>query len=157
MEVLLTIVAVWGALTGTISLIWNIQKERSNVDIKFQRSMRIVGDTPTQHDTTKLYFVLTAINKGRRPVKITKAGCKDILGDGKLYAIFSDSFAVPGDRVLTEINPATDFLVQTDLMDLNNVDFLWVEDGTGKVYRKQVRSFPTFYRVFRKLQNHIKR
>jgi len=156
METVPIIVAIWGAITGTVSLVWNISRERMNIDIKFQRSMRLVGSAPTQHDTTKPYFVLTVINKGRRPIKITKAGCKDILGNGKLYGIFTDSFVVPADRVLTETNPATDFLVQADLMKLENIDFLWIEDGTGKVYRKQIRSFPTFYRIFRKLQNHIK-
>lgn len=151
-------VAVLGAITGTISLIWNITKEIIKVKITFRKSMQIMGDG--KYDQNKLYFVLTVINKGRIPLKITKAGYKTIIEEKKgegCWETMSDSFAISEERILTDIHPLTDFLLQEDLINLENVDFLWAEDGKKKRYNKQIRIFPSFYKIFYRLKNYARK
>ena len=148
--------AVWGASTGTISLIWNIIKELSSINIQFTTNSQIVGGSGL-YDLNKNYFILTVINKGRRVIKIVSAGYYIIRSEKKEKCIImTDSFAIKGERILKDESPTTDFLIEQNLIDLNNVDYLWARDARGKIYKKQIRTFPTFYKLYYKFKNNKK-
>jgi len=149
-------VAWYGAVIATISIVINFLnylKDRAVIKIRFQKDMQILSRSPTPYDSNKTYFVVSVINKGKRPIKIVKAGAKVFRGDKKIM-IFSDCFAISGERILTETNPSTDFVVEQELINIDNLEYLWVEDGTGKIYRKYVHSLPKT--IFRKLKLIIK-
>jgi hypothetical protein len=145
-------VAWYGAVVATISIVINIlvySKDRAIIKINFQKNMHVIGKYPTNYSPNKIYFVISVVNKGRRPIKIVKAGAKLFTGDKKLM-IFSDSFAFAGKRVLTESEPSSDFLVEQSLINVEDIEYIWVEDGAGRVYKKYFCVLPT--RIFKKIK-----
>ena len=145
-------VAWYGAIIATISIAIKILvylKDRAIIKIKFQKNMQVRDKYPANYSPNKRYFVVSVINKGKRPIKIVKAGAKLFTGDKKLM-IFSDSFAIPGKRVLTESEPSTDFLAEQNLINFENIEYIWAKDGTGRVYKKYLYSLPA--RMFKKLK-----
>jgi len=137
--------AAWyAAVVATLSFIfsaYNILRDRARIILKYQKNMQIHSTTLYRSD--KNYFVITVINKGRRAVTITKAGCRYRQKE-KAWSIASDSFFY-GSRELGE-GKSTDFLIEQDLIDFNRLLFIWACDATGRVYKKRVSYLPFFLR-----------
>lgn len=146
-------VAWYGAIIATVSIIigiLNYLHDRAKVIVKFQKNMRmgpryIVNSSPWSPE--KDYFVITVVNKGRRLVKISKAGLKYYGRLQKPWVIAGDS-VLKTDRTLTESNPATDFLIEQDRLNLEEIYFVWAEDVIGKVYKRYAHKLPTFWRWY---------
>lgn len=143
-------VAWYGAIVATISVILNVLKylkDRPQIRIKFQKDMKIF-DSPL-YNRNKTYLVITVINTGRRPIKITNAGTRVYMGEKK-FMVFSDSFTIPGERILTEASPSTVFCVDQNLVDLENIEYFFAEDAIGRIYKKFLSPPP--YRIYKKLK-----
>jgi hypothetical protein len=102
----------------------------------------------------KTYFNVTVINTGRRPIRITNAGLR-LIGRKKKYALFSDSFATHRNKVITEEEPRTEFMMEQDDKLLNSAWYIVVYDGTGRKYRKYLKYIPIklFYISMKKINS----
>ncbi|MFQ5861868.1 MAG: hypothetical protein ACE5IC_01990 [Candidatus Brocadiales bacterium] len=133
-----TWIAISAVVIAVVSLGWNaynILRDRPKIALKYHKNMKIRGIRPGAYDPDKHYFVMTVINKGRRPVNIIRAGVKLLGEGGKPWVMFSDSL-LSGNRILTETKPTTDFFIDQSLLKLDSIDFVWAEDATGRVYKK---------------------
>jgi len=136
---------VWyAAIVATLSFIlsaYHIVRDRARVILKFRKNMRVHGVPAYKPD--KNYFVITVINRGRRPVTITRAGCK-FRQKEKPWTIASDSFFY-GSRELRE-GKSTDFLIEQPSIDFSRLLFIWADDATGRIYKKRISYLPFFLR-----------
>ncbi|MBE0568392.1 MAG: hypothetical protein IH577_01790 [Deltaproteobacteria bacterium] len=149
-------VAWYGAIVATISVIlsaYNAFRDRARIKITYIKDMIIIGKQDL-YNKAKTYFNVTVINKGRRPIRIDRAGLR-IIGRKRIYALFSDSFMPHRNKVITEESPKTDFMIEQDDDLLNSTWYIVVYDGVGKEYRKYLRFIPVnlFINSFRKKQN----
>lgn len=147
-EISATTVAWYGAIMATLSIVialLNYLRDGPKIKIEYRKDMRMVGQG--LYDSSKTYFNITVINKGRRPINITKAAMR-ILGFEQKFDLLTDSFLVTRREVLTEENPATEFLLQQDLLDFQNAWYIVVYDATGREYRKYLHLLPTFWRIW---------
>lgn len=151
-------IALYGALAASASLIWHVYgiwRDKVRVVLGIQGNMRVAPPEnafPYKPDTD--YYMLKVVNKGRRPVKLQQAGVK--LFSSKRYIVFSDSFTVPINRVLTETSPATQFLCEQTQFDLEDVEFIWALDGAGRKYKKYLHKLPTMKKLLLKINNRLK-
>ena len=84
MDITSNSVAWYAALLATVNtvvIIINYLRDRPKVCIEYSKDMQIINGNPLYQDD-KNYFNVTVINKGRRPIKITKAGLR-IIGSEK--------------------------------------------------------------------------
>lgn len=137
-------VAWYAAIVATLSFIfsaYHILRDRARIILKFQKNMRVHGVPAYKPD--KDYFVITVVNRGRRPVIITQAGCK-FKQKEKPWTIASDSFFY-GSRELSE-GKSTEFLIEQASIDFSRLLFIWAYDATGRIYKKRVSWLPFFLR-----------
>ena len=148
LEISASAVAWYGAVVATLSFAiaaWNAWSDRAHVLIKFQRDMQVVGEGPYPKDKT--VAIVNVVNRGKRPVNITRAGIR-MVGRDRKFMILTDSLLSHGGRVLTEESPTTDFIVEQDLIPFGNVWYVTVYDATGREYRKYMTRFPMMWRVW---------
>jgi len=150
-EISATAVAWYGAIVATISTLialFNYLRDRPKIKIEYRKDIKIIG-RQSLYDPSKTYFNITVINKGRRPINITKIAIRvlDLPNKRKFY-LLSDSFLITRNRILTEENPTTEFLVEQNLIDFDNAWYISVYDATGQEYRKYLHLFPTFWRIW---------
>ncbi len=72
--------------------------------------------------------------------------------EGEAAFIFSDVILTPGDRLLTEENPSTDFLIEERLLDWNAIEYFSAADATGRIFKMYLHRFPTVQRLLRRLK-----
>lgn len=156
-EISASTVAWYGAIVataGALISIYNVLRDRPRIKMQFQKDMNIYGHQSV-YPKDKTYISITVINKGRRPVNITKAGLRT-LGAERKYAMFNDSFSAHRNRVLTEESPTSEFMVEQDekiLELLSGAWYIWTQDATGKMYRKYLHSFPYIWRAVYWIKN----
>lgn len=149
--------ALYGALTATVSIILSIYtllRDRAKVKIKYETNQYLVGNGAKvlykQQDEHQKYVIITAINKGRRPIKIEQAGLKIF---GEKLIIFADSFSQHRPQIINEEQPRTQFCAEQQLINLKNVLYVVVKDGTGKIYKKYIKKLTTFYLIIEWFSN----
>ena len=128
------IVAWYGAIVATIGLIvatLTYFRDRAKITIKC--SSNYIYDSPSYKEGV-LYFNITIINKGRRPIRMENAGVK-IIGQKGTY-LLADSFANHRNAVLTEENPRTEYFVEQSKIDISKILYVVVYDGFGNGYKK---------------------
>lgn len=149
------IVALWGAITGTVSIviaIFTYNRDRAKIKVSLKRNWRVVNHP--HYDPSEDYAVLTVNNKGRRPVAIINAGYVFLKRKGG--AIFSDAI-LHGSRELTE-GKSTDYLIkEKDLDAISDIEYFAAYDAIGNEYKKYVS--PLHKRLFYKILYllHIKK
>jgi len=156
LEISASAVAWYGAIVATVGILvslYNVLRDRARIKIKFQRDMQIIGPQPV-YDPNKTYFNITVINKGRRPVNITKAAIRTI-GRERKYALLSDSFSAHRNRVLNESNPTTEFMMEQIEDLLANAWFICVYDATGRAYRKFLHPLLPLSNLWRRFKRKV--
>jgi hypothetical protein len=158
LEISASSVAWYAAIVATISMfvsLIQLWRDRAKIRIEYSRDMKIIGTTgPYSPDT--IYFNVTVINKGRRPINITKAAIRN-LGSKKKFLVLNDSFSPARNRVLTEDNPTAEFFVEQGAAMLDSAFYISVHDATGRKYKKYLHRFPTFWWIWYKVKNQIKK
>jgi hypothetical protein len=61
--------------------------------------------------------------------------------------IFANSIVMPPNNTLVEENPRAEYFAEQDNEVVKRIWFVWVEDSTGKTYRKDIYLFPTLWRI----------
>ena len=157
-QITATHVAWYGAIVATLGMaiaLVNSWRDRARIKIQYKRNAQIVG-LPQHYDPQKTYFNVTVINKGRRPVNITKAGF-GVVGKEAPIALLSDSFSPLRNKVLTEENPTSEFFVEQDEDLLRHATYIFTVDGTGREYRRYLRLSPVLWRVWVTLTDKMTR
>ena len=147
-EISANAVAWYGAIVATISVavaLLNYLRDRSKIKIKYRKDMQVVGQG--LYDTSKSYFNITVINRGRRSINIAKAAIR-ILGAEQKFDLLTDSFLESRRRFLTEENPTTEFLIDQNLIEFDSAWYIAVYDAAGREYKKYLHLFPTFWRIW---------
>ena len=155
MNISADVVAWYGAILATIGVAFQLlshYRDRANIYIKVQRDMMVYGNNPI-YDKKKVYINITVINRGRRPINISKAGIRTFSGDSK-FALLTDSFMPHRQRILTEKDPVSEFMMEQDERILAGAWYVCVFDATGREYRKYLHKFPSFWRIYYWLRHH---
>jgi hypothetical protein len=150
-------VAWYGAIVATFGAfvsLYNAWCDRSLVIIDFQKGMKIINAVPP-YSEDKEYFIITVINKGRRPVALGTVAFTYNKSVGAY--ILPDSSLNQTNRVLTEQNPETRYLVEQDSIDFNRLNRIQVYDRTGKQYNKYYRKFGIVGSIFYTIQYKFKK
>ena len=141
-------VAWYGAVVATIGgsvSIYNAWRDRARIKIKYEPNMFI---TPgSRYKEGVKYLSISVINKGRRPIRIEKASLKDFDQEG-MTLLLPGSFYEERPKVITEESPVTTFITQQDKINLDRIYCVVINDGTGKSYKKYLKPFPTFQRLY---------
>ena len=150
-------VAWYGAIVATLGFalsLYAIFRDRAKIDIKYEPNMYLAGNGAAvfYKQSDKMHLSISAINKGRRPIRIDRAALR-IFGHYNKNFLLTDSFANHRNKIINEENPKTTFMVVQDLIDLKNVIYVVVTDGTGRQYRKYIKKFPTIYLIIDWLKN----
>lgn len=144
-EISASVVAWYGAIVATTSALISFihfLRDRAKIKVECRSDMQIAGNTGP-YSPDKTYFNVTVINRGRRPVNITKAAIRN-LGTYKKFLLLTDSFSSSRNRVLTEDNPTTEFFIVQSEALLDSSLYVCVYDATGREYRKYLHRFPSF-------------
>jgi hypothetical protein len=132
-------VAWYAAIVSTVGLaisLYTVWKDRPRIAATITPNVRL-ANMPPPYDPNKKYISVTVRNRGRRPTKIATVYLKLYRTRG--YFLLSDSLYSHVNRVLTEENPRTNFLVDQNLVDPNGVEYAIVNDEAGHSHIKYYR------------------
>ena len=133
-----SIIAIYGAILSTIAIGWNIYnnlQDRPKIEVKAS----IGFFTP---DTSKTFFFVKAINKGKRPISLSSVGIR-LQNDQDLINL--KTFSLPSE--LNEGKSHTEWF-ELDELKNKNCGFAWYRDETGKLYKSKS--------IKKKLNNYFK-
>lgn len=149
-EITNDMISLWGAglstFLGIIKLI-EFYRDKAKIKIIFEKNKKILNNN--SYDINKKYFIIKAINLGRRPIKIIKAGMEFTL-ENKNGAILAESFLK--NKILKEEDRSVAFIGEQNNTDFKKILYVYVEDDTGKKYKKYLHKIPTFWYFHRWLK-----
>lgn len=136
------LIAIWGAILGTVTLIWNIWRDfNQKADLQVTVDVVMIG-APGQGIVASGLLRYLMVNKGHLPVTIVNVG-----GRVKQHPTNAVNFTLMkhhelSDRLPKTLNHSeTASVLFADLAMLNNnLDTLWVADSTGKQWRATKKS-----------------
>ncbi len=140
------IIALWGAVLGTITLVWNIRRDLlQKADLRVTVDVAMIG-SPGHGIVADNLLRFSMTNRGHRPVTPVNVG-------GKLKQPPTRQFVLMHDprwgQLRTLEHSETTSVVVDELSVLNdNLDNLWVTDSTGKHWKasranmRQLRTSP---------------
>jgi len=144
-EINASAVAWYGAILatgGSILSVCNFFRDKAKIEVGYSLDNQFYNiGPPYPYKEKEDYICVTVINKGRRPVIIEKASLR-VFGT-KGYFLLGDSFADFRVKLIDEKNPQTNFFTEQSTIDIKNVIYAEITDGTGKKYRKYLKKFPT--------------
>ena len=136
-SLIISILALLISIVLAIIRILDYRRDRANIVLKCETDQYIVasgGQNPYKNGVK--YFVVTVMNKGRRPVTITRV---DYTPKNKKenYGTFADSFK-PGFRELTE-GKSTQYLVQQDKIPLDKIKYIVAIDTIDRKFKTKLK------------------
>ena len=139
MEITLTaILAIWGAFLSTILAVIRIlgfRKDRANIVVtvcggyKFHPADTVYGD--------KLYIIISAANKGRRPITLTTAFMptpRDIMKKQNVSALICGDQYTAGPVELTEGKRHQYYMLESKIGFSKDKYIAGVADATGRLF-----------------------
>ncbi|MBP7748485.1 MAG: hypothetical protein KA383_20410 [Phycisphaerae bacterium] len=132
------VVAITGAVTGIISLLWNIRRDladRPKVQVTASENFLLPYDGASEDDLARTYVVITAVNAGRRPVTIN--GFCFVQSDGQ-HAVLAPDFTTRSgmlcDRLPKELaeGQAAKCVMPSEIFDRAMVKKFFVGDTVGR-------------------------
>jgi hypothetical protein len=127
-EIITAIIAVYGAVLSTITILRQYFGDRVKVTLTVQKGMEMVGD-PRYHGMT--LTILTVTNLGKRPVTITTFGAMRLYPNSHFVAIDSRP---PLPCEITEGKYITSIWDQDDI-DFSTIDYWAAWDSRRKVHK----------------------
>jgi hypothetical protein len=141
------IVAWYAAIVATISAVitfYQVWIDRAIIKITYQLDMHVSrNDIGYKEDVE--YLVIDVINKGRRPKKIDKVYLKVEGIKGHLF--LGDNISDYRNKIITEENPTTTFLVEQSSIDFSKILYIGAMDATGRHYKKYL--IPLHKRIYK--------
>lgn len=131
------IIAIWGGLTGTLSLFVSYKtyvRDKSDIKISVMKE-GFVGPGHPRYSYENTYTAITVINKGRRPMTIHTVGYRYINKIGSV--IPSDSLYYNPHELLEGKDRS--YLIPRDKLNFDEISYFFVTDITGNEYRYYVQ------------------
>jgi hypothetical protein len=141
MEIIITFVAIYGAILSTLLTIKEIISERKRIKLKCGVSV-----LQTNNGGIGRYFSITAINVGHRPVQIIMAGF--LLIDGDKFAEFTQTRnsqgLIPLPKIINDSESVTILLneniIRETILEMNDkkmrYSYAFVKDAEGNIIKK---------------------
>lgn len=133
------VVAFWGAITGTASLVvayFTYRRDNIKIKVDVKKGWRVMHSP--DHDPNEDQVIVTVSNKGRRPVTITQVAYQFL--KRSYGVVWADSMRL-GSRELLE-GKSTDYnMPQKDIEDFSEISFFAVYDAVGNAYKCYVTPF----------------
>lgn len=136
-----TATAIWGAITGTAGVFIALfslyisyliyKRDRADIKLEFEKDRQLIGAVLHGYKRNTDYVCLSVLNKGRRPVTISKAYAGLLRETGGF--IFPDSM-IRGSHELTE-GKRIDFLSEQEGIDFSDISYFEATDSVGNKYR----------------------
>jgi hypothetical protein len=135
-----TIVAVVGAVTGTLALLIefaSFRRDRARLKVSVTSGLLI-----SQFETSTTMLWVEAVNIGRRPVRVVAAGLLADRGPQERLAMFGDLHTLPvtlaeGEEV--KVNATFGSVVENSVAANRGLPrFGWVRDSTGREHKARV-------------------
>lgn len=144
--------ALWGAVIGTVSLVWNIRRDvlqRARLKVTITASPVLVNGTPLAHE----YLVYTIVNMGHRPVTVIDVGGQ--VGRGKAATTIAFGYDPLIGTLPKKLNHSETCQIGCAGVEILNDDLavLWVTDSSGRRWRvsrrnmRALRASPSWNRV----------
>ncbi len=153
-NIITLVLAIIGTISGITALLfewYKYHKDRYQIKIDIQPDKKVLNGAPL-YDDNKEYILIKVTNIGRRPVKIGNVAFRMLEEDlKKRHYILGDSLLQTVDRILTEENPSTDYLIESHLVDMKTAYYISVFDAFGKEHRKYLKPFRTFWHLYMKI------
>ncbi|MBU2025332.1 MAG: hypothetical protein ABIC36_02660 [bacterium] len=136
-SLIISILALFISTILAIIKIFEYRRDRANIILKCEADQYILAKGgPNPYKDGAKYFVVTVMNRGRRPVTITRVSYipknkKDNAGT------FFDSFA-PGFRELTE-GKSTQYLAEQSKIPLEKIKYIVAIDTTDRQYKVKLK------------------
>ena len=138
------IMAVWGALTGTIAIameLWSYWRAKPRVTVELLRGFVMMSPTPGvngvryRQDDNETYCRLIVRNLGKDAIRIESAYFA-LGGEKPMFLSFPFDFPPNRNKVLDPQNPTTEFMAKERGIDFDRVIYVAVTDGWGKNHLK---------------------
>ena len=119
-------IAIYGAILSTIAIGWNIYNTRQDrPKVRVSAYFGIFGHSKGAEGP---FFIVEAINKGRRSVHLSSVGLKGEKGN----LINTTTLSLPYE--LKEGKSHSEWFKIEELKD-REFNFVWYRDETGKIYK----------------------
>ncbi len=137
-SLIISILALIQSTALAVLKILEYKRDGANIVLKCETDQYIIakgGQNPYK-DKVK-HIVITVMNKGRRPVTITKVAYVSKNKKDK-QGIFADSF-LPGFRELTE-GKSTQYIAEQDKIPLGDIKYIVAMDTTDRKYKVKLKT-----------------
>ena len=133
------IVAFWGAITGTASIVvayFTYKRDTIKIKVDVKKGWRVMHSP--DYDPEEDQVIIDVSNKGRRTVTITTVGYLFLKKEGGV--VLSDSI-IFGSRELSEGKNTHYLISQKKIEDFSEINYFAVYDAVGNEYKKYIASF----------------
>lgn len=149
------IVAFWGAITGTASIVvayFTYKRDAVMIKVDVKKGWRVMHSAG--YNPNEDYVIIDVANKGRRPVTITTVGYVFLKKEGGV--ILSDS-VILGSRELSEGKNTHYLMEQNKIEDFSEISHFTAYDAVGNAYKKYVSPIHKRFFYWAIFKLHIKK
>lgn len=139
------LISIYAAIIATFSavkVIYDILTDRRKIKLSYRTDVTVQNHP--DYNANEQHFCIEVVNTGKRIVKIinvgyfTKDGTKNIL---------SDSLFDLQNRILTDSNPSTSYLLPLKDVDIKQIWYLYALDGSNKTYKRYYMRFGRLHHI----------
>ena len=139
------VVAVYAAIVATFSaikVIYDILTDRHKIKLSYRTDVSVQNHP--NYDSNETHFCIEVVNRGKRVVKIVNVGY--FTKDG-MKNILTDSLFDLQNRILTDSNPSTSYLLPLNDVDVKQIWYLYALDGRNKTYKQYLMKFGRLHHI----------
>ena len=139
------VIAIYAAIIATFSalkVIYDILTDMRKIKLSYRTDVTIQNHP--DYKPNEPHFCIEVVNTGKRVVKIVNVGY--FTKDG-MKNILSDSLFDLQNRILTDSNPSTSYLLPLKDVDINKIWYLYALDGRNKTYEQYLMRFGRLHHI----------
>ena len=138
-------IAIYAAIVATFSaikVVYDILTDGHKIKLSYRTDITVQNHP--NYNTNEQYFCIEVVNTGKRVVKIVNVGY--FTKDG-MKNILTDSLYDPQNRILTDSNPSTSYLLPLKDVDIKQIWYLYALDGRNKTYKHYLMRFGRLHHI----------
>ena len=139
------LIAIYAAVVATFSavkVVYDILTDRRKIKLSYRTDVTIQNHP--DYNANEQHFCIEVVNTGKRVVKIVNVGY--FTKDG-MKNILSDSLFDLQNRILSDSNPSTSYLLPLKDVDIKQIWYLYALDGSNKTYKQYYMRFGRLYHI----------
>jgi len=139
------IIAIYASIIATFSaikVIYDILTDRRKIKLSYRTDVTVQNHP--EYDANKNHFCIEVVNTSKRVVKIVNVGY--FTKDG-MKNILTDSVFDLQNRILTDSNPSTSYLLPLEDVDTKQIWYLYALDGRNKTYKQYLMKFGRLHHI----------